>query len=70
MIMSVEFSPQVTLVAQGLSMSRDEDIIAEVKAIIHRVLNEPDIPVVRATRLASRNDRPGIVKIEVDSEKN
>ena len=34
------------------------------------MLNEPDIPVIRATRLPSRNNFPGLVKIEVDSETN
>ena len=65
--MMVEFDPQVTIVAQGLPVSPNEDMITQAKTLVNRALNEPDVPVIRATRLPSRNNRPGLVKIEVDS---
>ena len=67
---TVEFDPQVTLVAQGLPTLQGTDVISQAKTLVNRALNEPDIPVVRATRLPSRNSRPGLVKIEVNSLEN
>ena len=37
-----EFDPEVTLIAQGLPQSPNEDIIQEERAIVNQVLNEPD----------------------------
>ena len=67
---TVEFDPQVTLVAQGLPVTQGTDLISQAKFLVNRALNEPGIPVVRATRLPSRNNRPGLVKIEVNSLEN
>ncbi len=67
-MLNPEYNPKTTLIATGIPPARDEDIVSEAKHLVHRVLNEPDIPVVRAMRLPSRNTRPGLVKIEVNTE--
>ena len=60
-----EFDPDSTLIAQGIPVTADQDILEEAKKLVHDVLNEPDVQVARAIRLPSRNDKPGIVKIQV-----
>ncbi len=65
--MCQEYDTPVTLVAQGWTDSRQEDMVAEAKTLVQQVLNEPDVPVVRAIHLPSHTNNPGLVKIEVDS---
>ncbi len=66
-----EYDPKVTVVAQGWAEGRSEDILSESKKLVQQILNEPDVPVVRAMRIPSRSaNKPGIVKIEVDTEQN
>ena len=65
-----EYDPQVTLIVQGLRENREENILLDAKKLVHQVLNEPDIPVINALRIPSRNNKPGIVKMEIDCVQN
>lgn len=69
-MLKVEYDPKMTLIASSLPVERNENILNEAKTIVNRVLREPNIPVVRAKRLESRNGHPGLVKIQVDTEEN
>lgn len=66
-VMNVEFDPKNTLIASGVFIQRNENIVSEAKQIV-RSLNEPNISVIRAKRLESRDGRPGLVKIQLNTE--
>ncbi len=62
-----EFDPEVIVVAQNLPGDMDTDV--NVKRLAQRLINDTlniDVQVVRAKRLAGRNGKPGIVKIEAN----
>ncbi len=63
------YDPEVTIVAQYLPdlPGRGDNIQDLAVTLVRDGLNVVDIPVVRAKRLVSRNNNPGLVKIEFKS---
>ncbi len=63
------YDPEVTIVAQNLPdvPGRGDNIQDLAVSLVRDGLNVVDIPVVRAKRLVSRNNKPGLVKIEFKS---
>ena len=60
------FDPEVTVVAQGVTATPNEDAQQVARELIRNGLNTVDIPVIRAKRLPSRNaNKPGLLKIEL-----
>ena len=70
--MNPEYDTESTLVATGIPQSPNENIVREAEKLVHDVLNEPEIPVLRAMRLPNRNNpgKPPLVKIQVDNRDN
>lgn len=64
-----EFDPEVTIVAQNLEGAMESEAIVLRKAenLVNHELGLPDVKVVHAKRLVSRNGKPGLVKIEVSN---
>ena len=58
------YDPEVTIVANGIRPSADEDVVAKAQEIIRDGLQMNDATVVRATRLIARGTKHGLVKIE------
>ena len=58
------FDPEVTLVAFGVSVDSKKSEMDIAKELLQE-LGVDDAPVVGVMRLASRNDRPGLLKIEL-----
>ena len=56
-----------TLVAINLPYEPNEDIKAKAEALISTGLKVAGVPVLRATRLKSRDSKPGLTKIQVNS---
>ena len=61
------FNPDVTLIATGVRFTEGEDLLAKTQRLVHIGLASPDTRVIRAIRTPWRNNRPGIVKMELDS---
>ena len=64
------YNPESTVIAAGLQESEDEDIKEKAASLVRQGLGLRDVPVIRATRLASRGPKPGLVKIQLDSLEN
>ena len=60
-----EFPVDTTLVCSGLRADRREDITSVAQNIIDNGLGLINVNVVRARRLVSRNQKPGLVKIQL-----
>ena len=61
-----QYDPEVTVIAQGVPPTHNEDPEQVAQELIRKGLNTVDIPVVRAKRLATRNpNKPGLLKIEL-----
>ena len=61
------YDPETTIVAIGFQQQADEDIEEKVGIMVREGLRIRDAPVVRATRLPSRNNKPGLVKIQFNN---
>ena len=62
----IDFAPETTVVAIGVPGAHDEDL----EAIVGRMMEDMDLDtseVVRVHRLRSRNEKPGIVKVQFTS---
>lgn len=64
------YDPETTIVVTGLPVEDDEDIVDKAAKLIRQGLGVRDVPPVRAMRLTSRDERPGLVKIQVDTLDN
>ena len=62
----LEYDTETTVVAQGLHWGNGDNILAEAKKMVNQVLGL-DVDVVRAKQLPSRNGRPGLVKVQLNS---
>ena len=60
-----EFDPEKTIVAYHLPYSQTENVRDLAENFIRRGLNKPNIQVVNARRMRTRDDKPGPLKIEV-----
>ena len=61
------FSSEVTIIATGIHFSEREDLLEKTRQLVHTGLACPDVNVVRATRTQWRNNKPGLVKFELES---
>jgi len=59
-----EFRTDNTVVCSGLVGSPREDIHQMAQVLVNDGLGMVDIPIVRAIRMRSHNEKPGLVKIE------
>ena len=65
-----EFPVDRTLVIFGLQQRVNEDIISTCQELMENGLGIIRARVIRAKRLVSRNDKPGIVKLELQSNEH
>lgn len=61
------YDPEVTICASDVPFEENEDIVTKVIKLVHEDLGLVNVTVVRAIRLTSRSNRPGIVKFELKS---
>ena len=59
-----------TVIAQRVWYEEDEDILEVTKSIIHSALSLPQVQIVRAERKSGQRTGSGLVKIEVQDEKD
>ena len=64
------FSPEVTIVAFGVSQKDNENPKVVAEQLVQQGVGLQEIPVVRAIRLGSRNGKSGVLKIELASKEN
>ena len=62
-----EYNTDCTIVARGLVFEEGEDLEDKASTVIRRGLGLHDVPVVRAKRMRSYGNRPGVVKIQLQS---
>ena len=70
-----DFFPENTVIATGLSYSDPEDIKKKAQDLINALTSActpplPQIDVINAMRTPSRNNKPGVVKIQLPSRQN
>ncbi len=63
-----QFDPEVAIVEHGMPESQGENIMQKCENLVTEALGSLDVQVVRAKRLVSRNNKPGIVKVELHSQ--
>ena len=63
---AVPFYPDVTILAGNVRYHEGENV-TQKKDIIHTHLELPHEEVLRCERTASRNNKPGVVKIQMSS---
>ena len=61
------FRPDVTVIVTGLRYAPDEDVMNKATSLIHEGLELSHVRIVNATRTPFRGDKPGIVKIQLNS---
>ena len=61
------FDPDRTVVVTGVPYSRSEDILQKAKDLVGKGLELGDVEVINVTRTPSRDNKPGIVKVEFNS---
>ena len=59
------FDPEVTLIVTGLKYDDNENVKTKAEALIHEGIGDTTAEVIDAIRTPFRNNRPGIVKIEL-----
>ena len=59
------FDSEVTIIVTGLKHSDSENLKAKAEALIHEGIGDSTIEVIDVFRTPSRNNRPGIVKIQL-----
>ena len=64
---AVPFYPDVTIIARNVRYHEGENITQKINDIIHTHLKLPHEEVIRCERTASRNNKPGAVKIQMSS---
>ena len=64
---AVPFYPDVTIIARNVRYHEGENITQKINDIIHTHLELPHEEVIRCERTASRNNKPGVVKIQMSS---
>ena len=64
------FDPGVSIVGLGIKITLNEDATNVARQIIDGQLGLSGVHVVQALRLDSRNDRPGLMKIELENKKD
>ena len=68
--MKEPFDPEFTVIANNIPATEHEDIDTTAERLIIDGTRTPDVQVVRTKRLVSRNQFPGLVKIELASVKD
>ena len=61
------FSPAVTVIAIGVRYEEHENVQVKAKALVHQGLELTSVNVVRAVCTPWRNNKPGIIQIELES---
>ena len=64
------FDTDVTVVAFGVTQLNNEDIVHTANELIQLGVGLSEVPVVRAMRLGSRTNKPGLCKIELCSKED
>ena len=62
------FDPEVTIIVTGLKYDDNEIVKSKAEALIHEGIGDNTVEVVDAIRTPFRNNRPGIVKIELSDK--
>ena len=65
-----EYDPETSLIAFGLQEDVDENVSEKISILIREGLKLNGLAVVRAVRLPSRDERPGLIKFQVESLEN
>ncbi|XP_070550507.1 uncharacterized protein [Ptychodera flava] len=55
------------VIVVNLVAEEEEDLPVKVTHMVHNVLNLPDAQVLKCRRMLSRNDKPGVVKVEFET---
>lgn len=66
-IKRTEFDPDVSIVVFGLPFAEGENVVLRVEALIESLECDPVPRIVAAQRLAPRDQKPGLIKVELAS---
>jgi hypothetical protein len=61
------FDVETTIVAQGVPVTPGHDPFRQAEDLVYNGIGTQGVSVVRAKRLSTRNNKPGLMKIEVRS---
>ena len=62
------YDSEVTVIVTGMQYSAEEDVLAKSKELVQAAMGQQPCNVVNAMRTPFRNNKPGILKIELENK--